>query len=141
MITNIISAFCGTGKSYLCTKSKGKFIELECWRYSNKPEFPQNIIKDILSKDTTVTGIFISTNPIVLNALPKYINTIIVYPELSLKEEYIKRFIKRGSSNDFILTLSKYWELWITEAMRNKRSCPIVLKSKQYLESVLPKYT
>lgn len=114
-------------------------IEFECWQYSSKLEFPHNIVKSIVSKCGMVDGIFISTNPMVLNALPSYINTILVYPRLSLKDEYIKRFVNRGSSEDFISTLSEYWEPWIVEAMANNQSRHIVLKSGQYLESVLPK--
>lgn len=137
--TQIISAFCGTGKTYLCQGSGGSLVEIECWAYSNKPGFPHNIIRHINSIHGTVDGLFISTNPMVLNALPNKTKAVLIYPELSLKDEYIKRFVDRGSSDDFISTLSKYWESWIVEAMANKQLRHIILKSGQYIESVLPK--
>ena len=137
--TLIISAFCGTGKTHLCEKSGGKLIEFECWKYSNKPGFPRNIVSHILSTYGTVDGILISTNPMVLNVLPSKINVVLIYPELHLKDEYIERFMSRGSPDDFISMLSKYWELWITETMARNQLRHIVLKSGQYIESVLPK--
>ena len=133
----IIAAFCGTGKTYLCQKYGKKFIEFECWRYQNKQGFPHNIVNHIISVNSCISGILISTNPVVLNKLPTENNVVLVYPEISLKDEYIKRFVKRGSSKDFILTLSKYWKPWILEARRNSQTRHIVLKSGQYLESVL----
>lgn len=134
----IISAFCGTGKTYMCRMSYGRLVEFECWKYSNSHRFPVNIIKCIISVYEKIDGIFISTNPMVLNELPEKMNVTMVYPELSLKDEYIERFVRRGSSDDFISTLSKYWEPWIIEAMGHNWLRHIVLKTGQYIESVLP---
>ncbi len=136
--TLIISAFCGTGKTYLCEKSGGKLIEAECWKYSDKSGFPRNIVRYVISMCGTVNGIFISTNPMVLNALPSKMDVILIYPELALKDEYIERFVSRSSSDDFISMLSKYWKIWIMEIMMRNQSRHIVLKSGQYIESVLP---
>ena len=133
----IISAFCGTGKTYLCKKSGGRLIEFECWRYSNKPGFPHNIVRNIVSMCEKIDGIFISTNPMVLDALKK-MNVVLIYPKLSLKDEYIERFVNRGSSDDFISILSQYWEPWIIEAMAQNQLRHIVLESGQYIDSVLP---
>jgi hypothetical protein len=137
--TPIIAAFCGTGKTHICQKFDGKLIEFECWRYSNRPGFPHNIVKHIISKCGAVDGIFISTNPMVLNALPNKMDVTLIYPDLSLKGEYISRFVDRGSSDDFISMLSKHWKPWIIEAMAQPIKCHIVLKSGKYVESVLPK--
>jgi hypothetical protein len=137
--TPIIAAFCGTGKTYICQESAGRLIEFECWKYSNSPGFPHSIVKRIISKCGTVDGIFISTNPMVLNVLPNKMDVILIYPDLSLKDEYISRFVSRGSSDDFISMLSKYWKQWIVEAMAHPTERHIVLKSAEYIESVLPK--
>jgi hypothetical protein len=137
--TPIIAAFCGTGKTYTCQESAGRLIEFECWKYSNRPGFPHSVVKHIISKCGTVDGIFISTNPMVLNVLPSKMDVTLVYPELSLKDEYIARFVGRDSSDDFISMLSKYWRLWIVEVMARPGEHHIVLKSGEYVESVLPK--
>lgn len=133
MRTVILAAFCGTGKTYLSQNSDRELIEFECWKYSDKLEFPHNIVRDIVSKYGKVDAILISTNPLVLNELiKKGLNVTIVCPDLSLKDEYIERYRRRGSSSDFIGTLSKYWESWLREAMAFKRCRQIVLKSGQY---------
>lgn len=44
----IYAAFCGTGKSYLCTNYPDKYKELECWEYRNA-DFPNNYITEILN--------------------------------------------------------------------------------------------
>ena len=137
--TPIIAAFCGTGKTYTCQGSAGRLIEFECWEYSNRPGFPHSIVNDIISEYGTVDGIFISTNPMVLNALPSKMDVVLIYPDLSLKDEYISRFVNRGSPDDFISMLSKYWKPWIVEAMAQPIERHIVLKSGKYIESVLPK--
>jgi len=137
--TPIIAAFCGTGKTHTCQRSSGRLIEFECWKYSNRSGFPHSIVKHIISKCGTVDGIFISTNPVVLDALPSKMNVTLIYPDLSLKDEYISRFVGRDSPDDFISMLSKYWEPWIVEAMAQPIERHIVLKSGKYVESVLPK--
>ena len=68
MKTKIISAFCGTGKSYLCDILGDNAIELECWKY-DKSDLPNNIVTDIKSFVGKAKYIFISTNPIVLDRL------------------------------------------------------------------------
>jgi len=136
--TLIISAFCGTGKTYLCENSNKKIIEFECWKY-DKSVFPNNCVADIKSKIGEVDIIFISTNPLVLNALTKIGKKIIlIYPEFKLKNEYIKRYSNRGSSDDFMLMLSKYWGSWLREIKENKGCQHIRLKTGEYIVNVLP---
>lgn len=138
--TLIISAFCGTGKTYICENSNKKnFIEFECWKY-NKDYFPDNYIRDIYSKIGQVDAIFISTNQIGLDALKKLgLKIILIYPELELKNEYMERYRIRGSSDDFIQTFSKYWDGWGKEIRENKNCIHIVLKRGQYISDVLQK--
>jgi len=136
--TLIVSAFCGTGKTYLCENSNKKTIEFECWKY-DKSAFPNNCVADIKSKIGKTDIIFISTNPLVLNALTKIGKKIIlIYPELKLKNEYMNRYSDRGSSNDFILMLSKYWDSWLKEIKENKNCEHIRLKTGEYIVNVLP---
>lgn len=132
----IISAFCGTGKTYLCNTSD-RFVEFECWKY-DKDNFPENCLVDIKSNIHKVDIIFISTNPTVLIPIVKMgITVILIYPNLKLKDEYINRYKKRGSSNDFISTLSKNWERWLIEIGGLGGCQHIILKRRQYVSTVL----
>ncbi len=136
-ITIVCASFCGTGKTYLCRRYPDKYIEFECWKYFDG-SFPKNYIEDIKSKIGNVEYIFISTNPIVLRRLHKEgVPIKLFYPEKNLKNEYLKRYIKRGSATDFTETLDKYWHSWIDELKEQKYCEQIVLKSGEHIQSAL----
>lgn len=134
----IISAFCGTGKTYLVSRNPD-FLEFECWKYSDSPEFPDNICEDILLHYGNAEIIFISTNPVVISALwNRGIKDVtMIIPEISLKCEYLERFVARGSPQDFIGAIAVYWETWLLEASNNKMVKHVFLKSGQYIDDVL----
>ncbi len=135
--TTVCASFCGTGKTYLCEKYPDKYIELECWKYG-AINFPKNYIEDIKSKIGRIEYIFISTNPIVLRQLYKEgVPVKLFYPENNLKNEYLKRYIKRGSVTDFTEMLSKHWHGWIDELKEQKHCEQIVLKSGEHIQSAL----
>lgn len=129
----IVSGFCGVGKSYLC-KRRSNFEEIECWKY-NGQNFPQNYLNEIENVLERSNRVFISTDIRVLKNLTE--SFLLVYPKVELKDEYIKRFERRGSSNDFIETLSENWENWINELNSFDRGTHFELSSEQYLEDVL----
>ncbi|KKN78310.1 hypothetical protein LCGC14_0351690 [marine sediment metagenome] len=132
----VVSAFCGTGKTHLCNASD-RFVEFECWRY-NQDKFPKNCITDIQQALGNADIIFISTNPTVVVSVIKIgIIVILVYPDLKLKDEYIDRYEKRGSSKDFISLLSESWESWLMEIGEIKGCQHIVLKQGQYISTVM----
>lgn len=131
----IYSAFCGTGKSYLCNEPG--FMELECWKY-DLDNFPFNYIEDIKYYKNKTNFLFISTNPVVLKELYKQsIDVILVYPNIKLKSEYMLRYKNRGSSTDFIQMLDKNWENWINELEDIKFINKIILNKNEYLENKL----
>ena len=138
--TIIYSAFCGTGKSYLCKKYPDRYKELECWNYEYKKDgkFPANYIDDIKKQIGNVQYLFISTNPVVLKQLHKEgIEIVLVYPDKSLKEEYMKRYCTRNDAYDFIGVMYKHWDDWLTELKEQNCCKRIILKSGQYLQDVL----
>ena len=62
-----------------------------------------------------------------------------IYPNIELKEEYLKRCRDRGNNKEFIDWYSKLWDKWIKDCINDvKATRHIELKSKQYLEDVLP---
>ena len=129
--TMVIAAFPGTGKSY-CTKSEAdKFngvLDSDSSNYSwikdsegnntteRNPDFPNNYIKHIKDNIGKVEVIFVSSHKEVREALEREgIEYILVYPNIFQKDDYIKRYKNRGSSDKFIRLLETNWEEWINE--------------------------
>ena len=128
------SAFCGTGKSWLCLKKPNFFIEFEGWKYQDG-DFPDNYIQDIEKGLGTKKKVLIDTNPVVLKKLfQSGIKIRLFYPKNNIKSKYINTFVERGSSKDFIEMLNKNWDKWIDE-LKEQRYCEqIILGDKEYLE-------
>ena len=82
--------------------------------------------------------ICISSHNIVRNALvEKDLPFTLVYPDRSLKEEYIKRYKDRGNNPVFVKLLENNWNIWMDD-MENQKGCDhIRLKSGQYLIDVI----
>jgi len=135
----IYAAFCGTGKSYICKRHKGS-SDVECWEYRNS-KFPDNYINEIKEIHSMGHMVFISADPIVLNKLNdlKY-NITLIYPDLSLRSEYLDRFISRNSASDFIGMVMINWEKWLKGLAQLDYCNHIVLQSGQYLSDVIINY-
>ncbi len=131
--TQIISAFCGTGKTYVCEKTNIKSIEIEYWKYKDNG-LQKDYLKDIKFQIGKVNYIFISTDPDGLKLLNKEgYDIMLVYPENNLRNEYLDRYIDRDSPYDFIGTFMKHWNLWINELKEQKYCNHTILKSEEYL--------
>jgi hypothetical protein len=139
----LVAAFPGTGKSYYnsycpeyvpekwsCDSDSSKF---------DKKEFPDNYIKHIKQRiEDGYKNIFISSHKEVREALVKNgLEFTLVYPDKSLKEEYLKRYKERGSPDGFINLISNNWDLWIEECENQKDCKHIVLESGIFLLNVL----
>lgn len=103
----------------------------------SKAGFPSNYLDHLEGLRGKYVYVFISTHKLVRDGLVKRkIPFVLVYPDMSLKEEYLDRYKKRGSNEAFVTLLSQNWEAWITE-LSNQTDCThIVLKSGQYLSNV-----
>lgn len=129
----IIAAFCGTGKTTLC-KDNHCIQEVECWEY-RKGDFPNNYINEVLSKSGTIC---ISTDPTALiPIIESGKEVILVYPDLKLFDEYMKRYCERNSPYDFIGVMYKHWHEWIKQLHNIKNCKHIKLSAGQYLSDVL----
>jgi hypothetical protein len=134
MKTKIYASFCGTGKTHLCDSNH---VEFECWKYQDG-DFPNNYVNDIKSQIGKVDYIFISTNPVSLKRLNEIgIEINLVYPKLYLKNEYLKRYKERGSTEEFINMLDENWHDWISELHEQTYCNQIELESGQYLSGIL----
>ena len=115
-MTAIISAFPGTGKTYLKENNKRLTIwDSDSSHFSKSPEFPQNYIDYIkLGIKLEVDLILVSTHEVVRKALfDNNLEFITIVPEMDQKDDYIERYKRRGSSKEFIDLISANWDLWL----------------------------
>lgn len=135
--TKLIAAFCGTGKTHICNNKKISAIEIEYWKY--KDNLQDQYVSDIKKQFGKINYILISTDPEGLRLLNSHgFNITLIYPDISLRNEYLDRYINRDSPPDFIGTFMKYWIPWINE-LKEQNYCEkhIILNSYQYLSDVL----
>ena len=122
-----IYAFTATGKTELNKKYKN-VIDMESTKY-----------KYIGKVDETSKSTPREINKEWPNNYFKALDDWWIYPNIDLKEEYLKRCRDRGNNKDFIDWYSKLWDKWIKECINDKNATRhIELKSGQYLEDVLP---
>ena len=135
METRIISAFPGVGKTYYHERNKGISIDSDSSHFSwvkdsegnntkeRNPEFPQNYINHIKEKIGKFDVIFVSSHEVVRKALnDNNIKFFMVYPDISLKEEWINRFNNRGNDEGFIALIDKNWDFFI-KSIENEKLC------------------
>ena len=135
--TVVCAAFCGTGKTYICEKTDIKAIEVEYWKYKEKGLFKE-YIQDVKKYFGKVDYIFIATDPEGMKLLNNEgFNITLIYPRNELRNEYLDRYIERGSSYDFIGRFMKHWDTWIDELKEQEYCKHIVLDSGQYLLDIL----
>jgi two-component SAPR family response regulator len=138
--TQLISAFPGTGKSYYYHSDympDGFCLDSDSSTF-DKSNFPANYIEHIKNNIGVVRKIFISSHKEVRDALVKNnLDFILVYPKAELKQEYLQRYINRGSSESFISLIDKNWDNWIKELKEQENCKHIELESGQFISNVL----
>lgn len=143
MKQKVIAGFPATGKSYF----KG-YVEGSCYApqgycedsdssHFPKDNFPDNYIKhikDLINKGTDI--IFVSTHKEVRESLVKEgIDFYLVYPKRDLKQEYLKRYKERGSSEAFIKLMDDNWDVFLSQLENQKNCTHIVLDSNEFMYS------
>lgn len=146
--TRLISAFPGTGKTYYCLQNSMVYLtdgsKIYDWTKNSvldsdsslfdRQDFPQNYIDYIIGRMGKVETILISTHKEVRQALVENnIKFTLVYPEVSLRQEYVKRFFKRGSPEVFINLIERNWEEWIRQLQAQVGCSHIILGKGEYL--------
>lgn len=147
MRTKIIAAFPGSGKSYSHNLRKQISLDsdssLFSWVYENgvktrNPIFPQNYIEHIKENIGKYQYIFVSTHKEVRDALKdNCLFFYLVFPGFGAKEDYIKRYRERGSSEEFIQLLDKNWIIWNQELYYESDGCKKCVIGKETLEDFL----
>ena len=136
MKTILCSGFPGIGKSHFFNNSQLKVSDSDSSKF-DKDYFPQNYIDHIIKNIEKYDIICISSHKEVREALvSNNLFFFLVYPHISLKNEYIERFLKRGSDKAFINLLSKNWNNWIEELNYQTRCIRVVLNKNEYLSDV-----
>lgn len=143
-MSRLYSGFPGVGKSHAfrTLSSKGFVIRDSDSSTFDKSNFPNNYIKHIkeLNRDTRIDAILISSHDTVRDALIRNnLPFTLVYPDINIKDEYLDRYLNRGSNEDFINLLNANWETWINQLINYKSSLVthVVLKSGETLLDVL----
>jgi hypothetical protein len=122
--TKLVLGFPGVGKTMYYMKKKGKIDVLDSDSSTfPKDGFPSNYIEHILENIGKQDVIFISTHEVVrkeLKSIDIFSNEnvegiYLVYPDLSLKDEYMKRYKERGNNKQFIEVLDKMFDNWVEE--------------------------
>ncbi len=136
--TLLLSAFPGTGKSYLFKNNKDlKILDSDSSKFDKK-DFPENYIKHIKDNIGKADIICISSHEEVRKALVKNnLDFTLAYPDIKLKDEYLERYKERGSDEKFIKLLSDNWDGWIKDLEKQKGCKNIKLKKGEYLADAI----
>jgi hypothetical protein len=151
----IICGFPGVGKTtaaksrnILDMESTGFHYKLdpsEC-EFTPNPDWPTNYldaIEQAYLNDYNEVILTSTHEEVVLSLLNnRELPVIVVVPEATLRNEYMIRYLKRGSDPEFIYKMYNNWLNYINAINRlgtNEKKVPIIsLKSGQYLSDVLP---
>jgi hypothetical protein len=146
----IICGFSGVGKSSAENKCR-YVIDYESSSFSHtwvqghfspikNKEFPVNYIDAVLERYSDHTGevYLISCHQEVRDELKRRgVDYIIVMPTVHQKNEYLKRWLRRGSTTDFIVSMEKRWHKMI-RSCENDDAPKIYLDENEYISDVLP---
>lgn len=138
--TRIVSGFPGVGKSEFFKIASGTItVQDSDSSKFDKAHFPDNYIEHIKLLHGKVDYILVSSHKEVREAmLAAGLPFTCVYPDASLKHEYLDRYKQRGSPQAFIDLVEANWFSWLEELNYDKdRYATLVLKKGQYLSDVL----
>ena len=144
MKTKVYSAFPGVGKTTYFNTTNRIVLDSDSSTFDKK-HFPDNYIEHIerAVQDPTVDKVLVSSHKDVRDALVKKgIPFVLVYPDRSLKDEYIQRYKDRGNNDAFVGLLEKNWDMWMDEMdamgpQEGQSFYKVKLASGQYLTDVI----
>jgi len=108
----IICGFPGIGKSWMC-KNRPGWIDLESTPFNKDWELYTDVANHMHKQGYNV--MIACHKDLREKLLEKGIDFFVVVPSIRLKDEYIKRYKKRGNDEKFIELLETNYEKWITE--------------------------
>ena len=145
----VICGFPGVGKSCVAN-NRANILDAESsahswiWNPENlekgrerNPEFPANYIRYIKENMERYDVVLVSSHQDVRDALKaEGIGYIIVAPMLYLKNEYLIRYLQRGSGIEFIELLNEKWDEFLDDLLKDEAP-KIWLDTGEYLKDVL----
>jgi len=145
--SRVVSAFPGVGKTYCAERTKLTILDSDSMSFSwsrpgvRNPHFPSNYIDHIKASmvDGSVDFIFVSSHDTVRAALVEAgIDFTLLYPNRSMKEEYLRRYRNRGSKADFVELLDKSWDEFMDSLEAQENCTHIQLKRGEHLSDYMP---
>jgi hypothetical protein len=145
-MTYVISGFSGIGKS-TAAEHNDNVVDFESSTYSHfedgtiNPEFPNNYVValDLAIKKNPDKIYLVSCHKNVRELLStRGISYIVVAPYRDQRNDYMIRWLKRGSSQNFIASMYYRWDDMINSC-ENDPNPVIWLDDGQYLEHILSK--
>ena len=139
MKTKVYSAFPGVGKTTYFNTTDRNVWDSDSSKFDKK-YFPDNYIEHIKTglDNDSVDKILVSSHKDVRDALVKNgISFVLVYPDRSLKDEYIQRYKDRGNNDAFVKLLDDNWDTWMDEMDSMKAPYKVRLGKGQYLTDVI----
>lgn len=149
-MTKVVAAFPGTGKTHFTENysGEGTVLDSDSSAYSwlkqegglkiRNPEFPGNYMDHIASNLGVASVILVSTHEDVRNALVEHgIDFTLVYPDRTLKDEYVQRFRDRGSPEAFVNLIDGKWDEFVGQLEGQEGAEHVVLQQGQYLSDVI----
>ena len=151
MSARVIAALAGTGKSsfFKAATLKGyKVLDLDSVLYSHfidyqgnkidNPFFLENYRNAIIRNMDIYDFILIGTHKELREMLKDYnIQYTLIYPKISLMNEYLLRYIHRGDSNRFITSIMDNWDEYIVQMMSDNYPEKIVLGPGKFILDVI----
>lgn len=132
----VICGFPGVGKSTLfANKGNQKIVDSDSSTF-DKADFPANYIAHIKQKLADGYTVLCSTHKDVRAALvAEGIDFILVYPLLECKDEYLRRYVKRGSPASFVFMMDSKWEEFVNDCASQESCTHVRLGHDQYMPS------
>lgn len=142
----VISGFSGIGKSIATKAFKDRVIDLESSEYSKKedgttnPLWPKNYVQKIHYEYYSGANkiILISCHENVRKLLhAESLPFLIVLPHDGLKNEYLIRWLARGSSMKFIQDMNDNWYKYIMSCVEDPAPKIYLESSDKYLVDII----
>ena len=138
MITKIISAFPGTGKSHYHNAHPDTTLDSDSSMFSKSDDFPENYINHIKENIGKYDIIFVSSHKVVRDALRNNCMFFyLIYPSKDQKDIYLDRYRKRGSPDQFVKLIKDNWDCWIDECSDVTECVNMQMTCFDYMDAII----
>ena len=138
MKTIVICGYSGVGKTTFCQRQPFS-IDIDSAEIPKYEKFVKEYLKRITACIGRYRYICVSTHAVLIDALADMkLSVVLVYPDLKLKREYIRRYLARGNSYAYAKNIESTWHINLETLKHEVRFPAIVLSSGEYLLDWLP---